>query len=43
MVIVDVWESQEKLDAFFTSGGLGQALEESDIRPASPRSTSCTT
>jgi heme-degrading monooxygenase HmoA len=36
MVIVDVWESQEKLDAFFTSGGLGQALEESDIEAGKP-------
>jgi heme-degrading monooxygenase HmoA len=36
MVIVDVWESQEKLDAFFTTGGLGQALEESDMQVGQP-------
>jgi heme-degrading monooxygenase HmoA len=36
MVIVDVWESQEKLDAFFTTGGLGQALEESDMQVGRP-------
>ena len=36
MVIVDVWESQDKLDAFFTSGGLGQALEESDMQVGQP-------
>ena len=36
MVIVDVWESQEKLDAFFSSGGLGHALEESDMQVGQP-------
>jgi heme-degrading monooxygenase HmoA len=36
MVVVDVWESEEKLNAFFTSGGLGQALEESEIEASEP-------
>ena len=36
LVIVDVWESQEKLDAFFSSGGLGQALEESEMEVGQP-------
>ena len=36
MVFVDVWESEEKLNAFFTEGGLGQALEESEIEASPP-------
>jgi heme-degrading monooxygenase HmoA len=35
-LIVDAWESQEKLDAFFQSGGLGAALADANVPQVQP-------
>jgi hypothetical protein len=37
LLIVDVWETQEALDAFFVTGGLGAALAQAGIHEAQPR------
>jgi len=37
LLVVDVWETQEALDAFFVTGGLGTALKDAGITEVQPR------
>jgi hypothetical protein len=37
LLIVDVWETQEALDAFFVTGGFGAALRNAGIDEVLPR------
>ena len=37
LLVVDVWETQEALDAFFVTGGFGAALKEAGITELQPR------
>ena len=37
LLIVDVWETQEALDAFFVTGGFGAALRQAGIAEIQPR------
>jgi len=37
LLVVDVWETQEDLDAFFVSGGFSAALKEAGIVEVQPR------
>jgi len=37
LLVVDVWETQEALDAFLVTGGFGAALKEAGITELQPR------
>ena len=37
LLVVDVWETQEALDAFFVTGGFGAALKDAGIAEVQPR------
>jgi hypothetical protein len=37
LLVVDVWETQEALDAFFVTGGFGAALKQAGINEVQPR------
>jgi hypothetical protein len=37
LLIIDLWESHEALDAFFVTGGLSAALKEAGVLEVQPR------
>jgi hypothetical protein len=37
LMVVDVWQTQEALDAFFVTGGLGAALRDAGLTEVQPR------